>query len=272
MIDNRFAGTSMAFARADLIQIKVSGSNCMINHSVLSNRRRNNDSISFASSIVGGFADDCDVKFDEAYVSFVKRHFRHMRSWFECFQQIPEQDREDAVHDFFLSIRRKVRTPRSRKVLQSFIDDPVAGKRNFRKWLWTIAKHSAVDFIRARRNKFESIGGHESDEIVLRNLLCEQIESLLRDDFETMLVSIGSRVIGVRVKGAGNVSATDWELFVLGFWTPKRELARRFSKTERAIEQSYYRAKKGLLEIRGDILHHYGFTERFAIMGHDETI
>ena len=223
-------------------------------------------SVSFETSMVCGLAEAAEKEFDNAYIRFVERHFRHMESWFAGFRHIREQDREDAVQDFFLSIRRKIRTPRSREVMRSFISDPVGGKAKFRKWLWRIAKHSSVDFIRSRKHRLGSQARDGlAEDAQFSKLLCEQIELLFREDYEAMLQDIAKRVIGVSAGKSGSVSALDWQIFVLSYRCSKEDLAERFAKSSRAIEQSIYRARKGLREIQREVNDLYGITGRFAI-------
>ena len=217
------------------------------------------------TSILCGLGNDDEKGFDEAFVRFVERHYLHMSSWFRRFGHNREQDLEDAVQDFFLSIRRKLRSERSREVLKAFAEDGNGGKEKFRKWLWRIAKNASIDFLRSRKSKSDLLFDSESVGANFEEGLSAEIELILRDDFEAILGQIGRRVVGLSIGNSERVGPNDWEVYKQRFIFEKEELADQFGKTTRAIEQSIYRVSKGLKTIRSELVEQYGVMTRFII-------
>lgn len=209
------------------------------------------DSFGFDRSLMSalGHAQDDPERFLMGCMKLAERSYKKVNLWFERdFSFLSPNDREDAMHDFYLTLARRLMTPRPQENIQEFGQDEQYGKLRFRRYLYTTARHAALDFAK----KQISIQSYEktlhegkiadSAQILMTEIMTEDTELMLSD-----------------IKNLAKISDHEWRIFLASFEATSMEVASKLGvPSAEAVNSANHRVYNKLSKIRGQIVGAYG--------------
>ncbi|MCG6158221.1 hypothetical protein [Rubinisphaera margarita] len=206
------------------------------------------DPLDIDSEILSGLrhAIDDPERFLDACTEFTARSYDRVKKWFDReFHFLRADEREDAMHDFFLTLSKRLMTEYVQARIRQFREDREQGRVRFRRYLKVTAVNAARDFARHERRR---------EGAQVRTDFLQQLEAraeklmgeVLAEDTELMLSDI---------KSIARVTDREWQAFLatIDFSNAEREETSR-----QATYAAASRVRKKLELARPIVLRKYG--------------
>lgn len=206
-----------------------------------------------------GHALDDQERFLSGCMQFAERNYESVRTWFvREFDFLSNQDSEDALHEFFVTLSCRLMGESPQAKLNEFKQNGDSGRLSFFLYLKQIARNAARDFVRSRRRLEARESSVASDELETR--LVSLIEQVIFSESDTMLHDIRQQ---------SGINDRDWKVFVSSLELRAAELSQSTGLTSAAIYVINCRVRKKLQEVRSQILEKYGMIGRLIIADAD---
>lgn len=207
-----------------------------------------------------GHAQDDQERFMNACMQFAERNYDYVQTWFvREFQFLSDQDSNDAMHEFFVTLSFRLMGESPQAKLHEFKNAGHTGKLCFHLYLKAIARNAARDFIRKQRrlNTREVVVSQE----IMEGKIISCMEQVVLGESEEMLSDIRSQA---------GIKDRDWNVFISSLEYSAAEVAERRGLTLTAIYAINCRVRKKLLEIQSQIQENYGSIGRLIISDADQ--
>ncbi len=206
------------------------------------------DPLDIDSEIFSGLRhaiDDPD-RFLNACTEFTARSYDRVKNWFDReFSFLRADEREDAMHDFFLTLSKRLMTEYVQARIRQFREDREQGRTRFRRYLKVTAVNAARDFARHERRR---------KGITLRPEFLQELESRTEKLMDEVLAEDSELVLS-EIKSIAGVTDREWEAFLstLDLVSGEHEETSR-----QATYAAASRVRKKLVRARPIVLRKYG--------------
>lgn len=207
-----------------------------------------------------GHAQDDQERFMTACMQFAERNYESVQKWFvREFQFLSDQDSNDAMHEFFVTLSFRLMGESPQAKLHEFKNAGHTGKLCFHLYLKAIARNAARDFIRKQRriNAREVVVSTE----IMEGKIVSLMEQVVLDESAEMLRDI-------RIQAG--INDRDWNVFISSLEYSAAKVAERSGLTPTAIYAINCRVRKKLQEIQSQIQEKYGPIGRLIISDADQ--
>jgi len=164
------------------------------------------DPLDIDSEIFSGLrhAIDDPQRFLDACAEFTARSYSRVKTWFDReFSFLRPDEREDAMHDFFLTLSQRLMSEYVQARLRQFREDREQGRTRLRRYLKVTAVNAARDFVRHERRR-EGVNVHADFLQQLESRTIELMNEVLAEDAELMLSDI---------RLTAGVTEREWQAF-----------------------------------------------------------
>ncbi|MCA8987242.1 MAG: sigma-70 family RNA polymerase sigma factor [Planctomycetaceae bacterium] len=221
---------------------------------------KSGDSLGIDTNILSGFGhahDDYD-RFMRACQDFTARSYYRVREWFTReFVFLAPQDREDAMHEFYLSLSRCILSESVQFRIREYKQTGEDGIVQFKRYLRKAARNAAHEFSRKRRRYDIK---YDEDELIEKTT--GYYEVLLEDDLKVLLDEI---------QKVASITPHEWAIFVNSLDAPATKVMKSMDLNSiQAVHAANTRVRRKMEANRHKIIKQHGFSGELIL--HDAIV